>query len=70
MRDTMPEIQTTIAPHTQQPVVERAYPDDEELEAIVISAAEAQKVWAAVPLEERIATGYRFIVSLVASRAG
>lgn len=65
MRQTMLEIQTTIAPHTQEPVVERAYPDDEELEAIVRSAAEAQKAWAAMPLEERIAIGYRFIVSLL-----
>lgn len=65
MRQTMPEIQTTIAPHTQEPVVERAYPDDEELEAIVRSAAEAQKAWAATALEERIAIGYRFIVSLL-----
>lgn len=60
-----PRIQTTIIPHTQKPLVTRTYPTNSELDAIIQSADEAQKKWAAVPLSERIAIGYKFIVSIV-----
>ena len=60
-----PRIQTTIIPHTQKPLVTRTYPTNSELDAIIKSADEAQKKWAAVPLSERIAIGYKFIVSIV-----
>ena len=54
--------QTTITPHNQQPLVTRTYPSEAELDAAIRSAADAQKSWAKVPLEERIAIGRRFIV--------
>ena len=60
-----PRIQTTIIPHTQKHLVTRTYPTNSELDAIIKSADEAQKKWAAVPLSERIAIGYKFIVSIV-----
>ena len=58
-----PKIQTTIAPHTQAPVVERTYPEVEQLDKIVDEMCEAQKEWAKVGLEERIKIGWKFVVS-------
>ncbi|RDB18652.1 hypothetical protein Hypma_014768 [Hypsizygus marmoreus] len=57
----MPEIQTTITPHNQQPYVQRTYPTESELDAVIQSAAEAQKAWSKVPLEERVEIGRKFI---------
>ncbi|KAF8067591.1 succinate semialdehyde dehydrogenase [Lyophyllum atratum] len=57
----MPEIQTTIIPHSQQPYVSREYPSVLELDTAIRNAAEKQKAWAAVPLKERIAIGRKFI---------
>ncbi|KAF5380042.1 hypothetical protein D9615_006154 [Tricholomella constricta] len=57
----MPEIQTTITPHSQQPYVSRTYPSESELDASIQNAVAAQKAWAAVPLEARIAIGRKFI---------
>ncbi|PCH34727.1 NAD-aldehyde dehydrogenase [Wolfiporia cocos MD-104 SS10] len=53
--------QTTIIPHSQQPLVTRTYPSAPELDALVARASAAQKAWRAVPLEERIAIGRRFM---------
>ncbi|KAJ3846047.1 succinate semialdehyde dehydrogenase [Lentinula lateritia] len=53
--------QTTITPHNQQPLVTRNYPTESELDATIVRAAEAQKAWAKVPLEERIKIGRKFI---------
>jgi acyl-CoA reductase-like NAD-dependent aldehyde dehydrogenase len=58
-----PEIQTTITPHSQQPYIQRTYPSEAELDAHIARAAEAQKSWSKVPLEERIAIGRKFMVS-------
>ena len=55
--------QTTIVPHTQQPLVTRTYPTNPELDGIIQTAAVAQKSWAKVPLSKRIEIGYKFIVS-------
>jgi acyl-CoA reductase-like NAD-dependent aldehyde dehydrogenase len=55
--------QTTISPHNQKPLVTRDYPSQSELDATINQAAEAQKQWAALSLQERIRIGYRFIVS-------
>ncbi|KAG5643914.1 hypothetical protein DXG03_009486 [Asterophora parasitica] len=57
----MAEIQTTIAPHTQAPYVQRTYPATADLDAAIACAAQAQKPWAQVPLESRIQIGRRFI---------
>lgn len=56
--------QTTITPHNQQLLVTRTYPSAAELDTQISTAADAQKKWARVPLEERIAVGWRFIVRL------
>ena len=55
--------QTTITPHNQQPYVSRTYPLPADLDATIQKAAAAQKEWAAVPLEKRIAIGRQFTVS-------
>ncbi|KAJ7749267.1 succinate semialdehyde dehydrogenase [Mycena maculata] len=53
--------QVTISPIDQQPLVQRIYPTAEELDATITRVAVAQKAWAAVPLEERLAIGQKFI---------
>ena len=57
------EIQTTISPHSQKPLVSRTYPSQQELDQIIQKSADAQKQWAKVPLKERIQIGYKFIVN-------
>ncbi|THH00957.1 hypothetical protein EW145_g7004 [Phellinidium pouzarii] len=57
----MTETQTTIAPHTQAPLVTRIYPTEFELDALIRTAADAQKSWNRVSLDERISKGYKFI---------
>ncbi|EPQ53392.1 hypothetical protein GLOTRDRAFT_107263 [Gloeophyllum trabeum ATCC 11539] len=56
-----PTSQTTISPHTQQPLVTRTYPSQSELDAAIRKSSEAQKKWRLVPLEERIKIGERFM---------
>lgn len=56
------ETQTTISPHNQKPLVTRAYPSQQELDAAIKASANAQKEWAKVPLKDRIQIGNRFIV--------
>ncbi|KAK2459605.1 hypothetical protein APHAL10511_008360 [Amanita phalloides] len=53
--------QTTISPHNQQPLVTRIYPSKSDINVVITNAAAAQKVWATVPLSERIAIGYKFM---------
>ncbi|KAJ3480357.1 hypothetical protein NLI96_g8411 [Meripilus lineatus] len=53
--------QTTIIPHSQEPLVTRHYPTEAQLEEAIQKAAIAQKAWSQVPLKERIAIGYKFI---------
>lgn len=57
------EVQTTISPHNQQPLVSRTYPSQEQVNEAIVKSKKAQKEWAKVPLKERIAIGRRFIVS-------
>ncbi|KAK0445132.1 succinate semialdehyde dehydrogenase [Armillaria borealis] len=54
-------VQTTIIPHSQQPLVTRTYPSEQELDGFIAIASKAQKTWSKVPLKERIAIGYKFI---------
>ena len=60
-----PKDQTTIIPHSQQPLVTRTYPSVEELEKVILSSADAQKQWAKVPLSSRVAIANKFVVSEV-----
>ncbi|EGN97486.1 hypothetical protein SERLA73DRAFT_184210 [Serpula lacrymans var. lacrymans S7.3] len=55
------EIQTTISPHNQQPIVTRKYPTENELNDVIKESAQAQREWSRVALPERIAIGRRFI---------
>ncbi|EMD35822.1 hypothetical protein CERSUDRAFT_96047 [Gelatoporia subvermispora B] len=57
----VPETQTTISPHTQQPLVTRTYPSQQELDDAIRRAAAAQQKWRRVPLQERIAIGRKFM---------
>ncbi|KAL5501112.1 hypothetical protein ACEPAH_9499 [Sanghuangporus vaninii] len=56
-----PRTQTTIVPHTQQPLLTRTYPSESELDAIIKTAADMQKRWANVPVSRRVEIGYKFI---------
>jgi acyl-CoA reductase-like NAD-dependent aldehyde dehydrogenase len=58
----MSEIQTTIIPHSQQPLISRTYPSESELDLAIKNASEAQKEWSKVPLDDRIAIGRQFMV--------
>ena len=60
--DLIMSLQTTISPHNQQPLVSKSYPAKNELDGFIIKAREAQKSWSNVPLKERVAIGYRFMV--------
>ncbi|KAH7103370.1 succinate semialdehyde dehydrogenase [Auriculariales sp. MPI-PUGE-AT-0066] len=53
--------QTTIIPHSQEPLVTRNYPPPDELDARIAAAKDAQTKWKAIPLSERISIGRRFI---------
>ncbi|KAI0687822.1 succinate semialdehyde dehydrogenase [Cytidiella melzeri] len=53
--------QTTISPHNQHPLVIRQYPSTQDIDTLIKQAAEAQKLWAATPLQQRIEIGHRFI---------
>ena len=54
--------QTTLVPHSQQPLVMRVYPSLEQLSDIIGKAKEAQRKWRSVPLEERLVIGQKFMV--------
>lgn len=54
--------QTTIIPHSQEPLITYEYPSTTELDSIVFRSAKAQKSWKNVSLEERVKIGYKFMV--------
>ena len=58
------QTQTTIIPHSQKPLVTRQYPTEDELNRAIVRSAAAQKQWSKVPLKERVAIGYKFIVCI------
>ncbi|KAF8634813.1 hypothetical protein AX17_004065 [Amanita inopinata Kibby_2008] len=53
--------QTTITPHSQQPLVTRTYPSQSEINSIIDNASTAQKSWSKVALADRIAISRRFM---------
>ncbi|KAI0643224.1 NAD-aldehyde dehydrogenase [Trametes meyenii] len=59
--DADPSSQTTLIPHSQEPLVIRTYPSESQLEKSIQYAAAAQEKWARVPLGQRIAIGRRFV---------
>ena len=58
----MPEIQTTITPHTQKPLVSRSYPSEDELGVMIQNASKAQQAWCKVSLEDRVNIAQDFMV--------
>lgn len=58
-----PKSQTTIIPHSQKPLVTRIYPSQSELDVLIQNSVKAQKEWARVPLQQRIAVGRKFMAS-------
>ena len=57
-----PTSQTTITPHNQTPLVTRTYVSQSELDDVVKCSSEAQKVWARVPLKDRLVIATKFVV--------
>jgi acyl-CoA reductase-like NAD-dependent aldehyde dehydrogenase len=62
-------MQTTISPHTQKPLVSRAYLSQSELDSAIQNASRAQKVWRKVPLEDRVDISRKFVVRSSASKS-
>ncbi|KAI0764146.1 NAD-aldehyde dehydrogenase [Trametes elegans] len=58
--DTELPSQTTLIPHSQQPLVIRTYPSTSQLDKSIQYAASAQEKWERVPLSRRIEIGRRF----------
>ncbi|KZT01669.1 aldehyde dehydrogenase [Laetiporus sulphureus 93-53] len=56
-----PQTQTTIIPHSQQPLVTRTYPSGSELDVVIERAGVAQKSWSRVSVQERVAIGRKFV---------
>ncbi|KAF7761486.1 hypothetical protein Agabi119p4_9478 [Agaricus bisporus var. burnettii] len=54
-------VQVTVTPHTQQPLVSRTYPVQEDLDAAVLKAHTAQKSWSSISVKDRVAIGRRFM---------
>ncbi|KAJ8073530.1 hypothetical protein PM082_011806 [Marasmius tenuissimus] len=57
----MPDVQTTITPHNQEPYVSRTYPTEAELDGYLKKAQVAQASWSKVPLKDRVAIGRKFM---------
>ncbi|PVG01247.1 ALDH-like protein [Serendipita vermifera] len=57
----MSKAQTTIIPHSQQELVTRIYPSTDEVDATVKAAAEAQRKWRDVSLQDRMAICSKFL---------
>ncbi|KAB5590617.1 Aldehyde dehydrogenase [Ceratobasidium theobromae] len=56
-----PSSQTTIIPHSQEPLVTYQYPSVAELGSIVSRSAKAQKSWKSVSIQDRIKIGHKFM---------
>ncbi|EKM75670.1 hypothetical protein AGABI1DRAFT_116267 [Agaricus bisporus var. burnettii JB137-S8] len=54
-------VQVTVTPHTQQPLVSRTYPVQEDLDAAILKAHTAQKSWSSISVKDRVAIGRRFM---------
>ncbi|CEL53009.1 aldehyde dehydrogenase [Rhizoctonia solani AG-1 IB] len=56
-----PSSQTTIIPHSQEPLVTHQYPSVSELDDLVLRSGKAQKAWKNVSLEDRLKIGQKFV---------
>ncbi|KAG9103349.1 hypothetical protein FRC06_011347 [Ceratobasidium sp. 370] len=55
-----PTKQTTIIPHSQEPLVTYEYPSTAELDNIVARSVAAQKLWKNISVQERVKIGQKF----------
>ncbi|ORY34867.1 putative aldehyde dehydrogenase [Naematelia encephala] len=55
-------IQTTISPYTQKPLLTRPLLSDTELDGVISESLKAQKSWKKVTLDERIAVAEKWLV--------
>ncbi|KAI5449026.1 hypothetical protein NCC49_005676 [Naganishia albida] len=58
----LPQIQTTISPNDQQPVLTRPLLTDDQLDHVIAESVRAYKGWRKVPLDERLAIAEKWIV--------
>ncbi|KAG8818381.1 hypothetical protein FRB91_009097 [Serendipita sp. 411] len=63
----MANSQTTIIPHTQQPLVTRDYPSRERLDDIIVASATAQEHWKVLALKDRLEICRRFLDEMKSS---
>lgn len=59
----MSNIQTTISPYSQEPILTRPLLSETELDSAITNAAKAQKAWRKVTVDERIAIAEKWLVS-------
>lgn len=58
----LPQIQTTISPIDQQPVLTRPLLTDDQLDHVIAESVRAYKGWRKVPLDERLAIAEKWMV--------
>jgi acyl-CoA reductase-like NAD-dependent aldehyde dehydrogenase len=58
----MPQIQTTISPIDQQPVLTRPLLTDDQLDQVIAQSVRAYKAWRKVPLDDRLAIAEKWMV--------
>jgi acyl-CoA reductase-like NAD-dependent aldehyde dehydrogenase len=58
----MPQIQTTISPIDQQPVLTRPLLTDDQLDHVVAESVRAYKGWRKVSLDDRLAIAEKWMV--------
>lgn len=58
----MPQIQTTISPIDQQPVLTRPLLTDDQLDHVVAESVRAYKGWRKVTLDDRLAIAEKWMV--------
>ncbi|KAG8760416.1 hypothetical protein FRC14_003113 [Serendipita sp. 396] len=63
----MANSQTTIIPHTQQPLVTRDYPSREQLDDIIVASATAQEHWKVLAFKDRLEICRRFLDEMKSS---
>jgi acyl-CoA reductase-like NAD-dependent aldehyde dehydrogenase len=62
------ELQTTISPVDQTPILTRPLLTEEQLESVILDSLKAQKSWKKVPLEERIAIAEKWMAEFERQR--
>jgi acyl-CoA reductase-like NAD-dependent aldehyde dehydrogenase len=58
----MPQIQTTISPIDQKPVLTRPLQTEEQLDHVIAESVKAYKSWRKVPLDDRLKIAEQWMV--------